>query len=413
MSQFPIKTPTACRLKWAWSTIYLNSGQTASCHRASYSTLSEQNFDSFHNTPDKLNARKKMLDGAWPGNGCEYCRDIEQAGGYSERQFQLEIPDVYPRELDLDSTLVDVQPSILEVFFSNTCNFKCVYCQEGLSSSIQAEEIKWGGPIIKSLPVSTGNQYKNLVPQFWSWMERNGSKLQRLQILGGEPFLQSDFYKLLDYFEQYPNPLLEFNVVTNLHIPNNRLHEINKKLLRLLDIGAVKRVDIQVSVDCWGQGQEYVRYGFDRAVFEDNLQIITSHKQFRIGLNSILSSLTIMELPALVEKFQEWNTWQTIFWYMAFVAPYDSSPFSPLIFDYEVFSPALSQVKQALPRDTWDQQQTYNIFTGIDSKMKNVAKHNAPRQQELLSVLDEIDHRRSLDWRNTFPWLVQEVSDVV
>lgn len=413
MSYFPIKTTTSCRLKWAWSTIYLNLGKTGSCHRASLSTLSKQDFDLFHNTPSKISARKKMLSGEWPGDGCEYCRDIEMSGGQSDRQFQLKIPDVYPRELDHDPTLVNVQPSILEVFFANTCNFKCVYCKGSLSSSIQTEEDRWGSAIIPTDHTRNSNQYQDLVPQFWSWMERNGSNLKRLQILGGEPLFQQDFYKLLDYFESHPNPSLEFNIITNLHIPDNRLQQANEKLLRLLDQGFIGRIDIQVSVDCWGPGQEYVRYGFDRAVFEQNLKVLTHHQKFRIGLLSTVNALTISEMPALVRKFQEWNTWQPVFWYMHLVLPHDSSPFSPLMFDYSVFKDSLAQVAQMLPQQAWDDRQTYDIFAGIDSKIKALSRHDPGKQQELVRILDEIDRRRSLSWRQTFPWLDREVRDVV
>ena len=30
---FPIKTSTACQLKWAWSTVILQTAVTQSCHR--------------------------------------------------------------------------------------------------------------------------------------------------------------------------------------------------------------------------------------------------------------------------------------------------------------------------------------------------------------------------------------------
>jgi len=63
---FPIQTETACKLKWSWSTIYLNSGTTASCHRASKSDIDTDNFHNFHNTETKLQARELMFDGKWP-----------------------------------------------------------------------------------------------------------------------------------------------------------------------------------------------------------------------------------------------------------------------------------------------------------------------------------------------------------
>ena len=49
---FPIKTKTACQLKWAWSTLYLNNGETKSCHRTGQSELTPENFLNFHNTLD-------------------------------------------------------------------------------------------------------------------------------------------------------------------------------------------------------------------------------------------------------------------------------------------------------------------------------------------------------------------------
>jgi hypothetical protein len=119
---FPIKTETACRLKWAWSSLYLNSGVTGSCHRASISNLTTENVFNFHNTERKLIDRQAMLDGKWPGHGCEYCRDTELAGGYSDRQYQIDIPGVYPKELDIDPTKIQVEPVLLDVFFNNICN---------------------------------------------------------------------------------------------------------------------------------------------------------------------------------------------------------------------------------------------------------------------------------------------------
>ena len=89
---FPIKTQTACQLKWTWSTIQLYNGLTNSCHRVGQTVLNPDTFDHFHNTEKKINDRKLMLEGEWPTGGCEYCANIEQAGGQSDRLFQLQIP---------------------------------------------------------------------------------------------------------------------------------------------------------------------------------------------------------------------------------------------------------------------------------------------------------------------------------
>jgi hypothetical protein len=89
---FPIKSSTACLLKWSWSSIFFQSGTSASCHRTQNYPIDPDNFSSFHNLPEKIQARNKMLSGEWPGAGCEYCKNIEEAGGESDRKFLLLLP---------------------------------------------------------------------------------------------------------------------------------------------------------------------------------------------------------------------------------------------------------------------------------------------------------------------------------
>lgn len=410
---FPIDTNTACRLKWSWSTLYLNSGQTASCHRASHSVLDENNFDSFHNTPEKLQARQQMLEGKWPTGGCEYCRDVEAIGGHSDRMFQNQVPDVYPVVLDKNPLQTAVEPSILEVFFSNTCNFKCVYCKSSLSSAIQAEESLYGSPIIASSSNSGPNRYKQLSPKFWQWFESNSHKLMRLQILGGEPLLQKDFAKLLDFLANSAHPELELNIITNLGVSNEILTANADSMASLLTSGKVKRIDIQVSIDGWGPAQQYVRKGLHLDVWENNLQTLMRYKMFRIGLLSTICSLTIKEMPALVQKYNHWNNQHEIFWYMHHVLPMNESIFDPSIFNFEIFKQDLEQAFSGIPDVTWDNLQTKKTFKGLIDRIAEFSKYDRNRVNDLVMCLEEIDRRRDSNWRTTFPWLSKELEHVV
>jgi len=403
---FPIVTDTSCRLKWSWSTIYLNTGTTASCHRASTSLIPED-FAQFHNTPEKKNDRAQMLRGEWPGNGCEYCKNIEDAGGVSERQFQNKIPEVYPSELNNNQTLVEVDPAIVEVFFANTCNLGCVYCNASLSSAIQMEDQTHGGPKIPGLEfVPTQNKYRNFNEKFWDWLQQHSKKIQRFHILGGEPFLQKDFRRLLDFFESTEHPQLEFSVVTNLSLNNKLLSPMLQRLAELKINNKVKRIDLQVSIDSWHKSQEYVRYGLDLDVFDQNMQFLLDSGAYRIGLLSTVSSLTINGMPELAQKYIEWNKTNTIFWYMILVLPNNTSVFDPTIFDYEVFEQSLNLTRELLPKQTWDDQRTLEVFDGVVSKLKNNCKNNIPRQLQLLDFLKINDKRRNTSWQQEFPWLV-------
>jgi sulfatase maturation enzyme AslB (radical SAM superfamily) len=410
---FPIDTKTSCRSKWSWSTLYLNQGTTASCHRASISDIPEK-FEDFHNTPVKVKDRSVMLQSLWPGNGCEYCRDIEHSGGISDRMFQNQIPDVYPKELDQNTALTAIHPVVLEVFFSNTCNLSCVYCTAKVSSSIQAENKKFGGAILPELNFEyVDNRYRELAPKFWSWFETNSRSLHRLQILGGEPFLQDDVLKLIDYFDQHPHPNLEFNLVTNLILPTKVIQPVLEKLRDLKNQNKLKRIDIQVSVDCWGPSQEYIRHGFKSDTFERNIELLIDMAVFRIGLLSTITSLSISHMPALAQKYNQWCEKQKIFWYMHLVLPNNQSVFDPTMFDYSVFDLHLKSVYNLLPKETWDDKTTLESFDGIVSKLKNNCNNDISRQHNLLKYLDVNDDRRKTNWEVLFPWLTEYKKYVV
>lgn len=407
---FPIQTATSCRLKWGWSSIWLNTGTTGSCCIASIGPIGDD-FDNFHNTEKKIESRKLMLQGHWPKDGCETCERIEDSGGLSDRQFQNSIPDIYPHELDSDPEAVTVDPAVVEIYFSNTCNLKCVYCNASFSSAIQAEDIKFGSSLIpENNFLRSDNQYPDLVPKFWRWFETNGKKLQRLQVLGGEPFLQKDVKELNEHFKTHAYPDLEYNIVTNLSIDPLLIEKQIESLSACSAKRKIKRVDIQASIDCWGPGQEYVRSGLNIDLFDTNMKNMLAHKDIRVGLLSTVTSLSINTMHLLMDKWKEWNQIRTVFWYMHLVGPSDSI-FSPLIFRYELFEQQMKSLVNSLPDVTWDDKMTKDTLLGIMSCMEKECTNNIKKQQDLYAFLEANDKRRNSNWRETFPWLLKELEN--
>ena len=95
---------------------------------------------------------------------------------------------------------------------------------------------------------------------------------------------------------------------------------------------------------------------------------------------------------------------------MHLVLPEDSI-FSPVNFDISVFEPSLNRVYKSIPSDSWDQQQTLNVLSGIIEKLKQKSNSNLKRQQDLISYLEQNDLRRGLNWREYFPWLDKMVKE--
>lgn len=412
---FPIKTKTACQLKWNWSTIRLYDGTTSSCHRVTPDEITVENFDTFHNTPKKLSDRNLMLQGLWPQGGCEYCKDIEDAGGSSDRMFHLKIPDMTPLELDSDPSATVVSPKIVEVYMDNVCNMACLYCWDGFSSRIQQENVRFGrfenqGVIIDNQAKLTDNRTQ-LNQKFWEWMISHGSTINRLHILGGEPFFQSQFENCLSFLENNACPNLEFNVISNLKIETTKLQKIIERIKNILDCGHIKRFDLTASIDCFGPEQEYVRYGLDLDQWRQNFQMLIDHPWILLNVNQTLSALTIKTVPDFLIWFNNLRRNREIGHYFSTVVMTHEF-LHPGIFGSKFYSQDFESILAEMPSDTWQQKQARLYMQGIQLQI-GTCQRDPVKIKQLAIFLDEIDRRRSLDWKRVFPWLKKEVDNVV
>jgi sulfatase maturation enzyme AslB (radical SAM superfamily) len=403
---FPIKTATACQLKWAWSTIFLNTGVTRSCHRTSESKLTAENFNNFHNTDSKLIDRMLMLQGLWPTTNCQYCKKIEDVGGFSDRMRMMSIPDLSPIEFENNPTAINVNPAIVEVYFNNTCNLGCLYCVDHLSSTIASENKKHGEFSLDGVNIKNSDKnFKDLVPLFWKWFETGFQKVKRLHILGGEPFLQADFEKLLEMIERYPNPNCELNIVTNLMIPHEKLLAFVEKFKFLLRKRLVRRIDITCSIDSWGAEQEYVRWGIDLDRWKKNFEFLLTQKWLTLNINQTISPLTIKSMPELLKKLQAWRQQRTVGHFFSEVTPGPSYLF-PSIFGNAPFKEDFDTILSLMPKESEQDINTYDYMMGIFNRIEN-SNVNRIEIKKLIIYLNEKDRRRKTNWREIFPWMME------
>lgn len=408
--KFPIKTKTSCQSKWTWSTIFLNTMSTSSCHRVNPVSISVDNFDNFHNLPEKLLDRKMMLEGKWPGNGCEYCRDIEAAGGYSDRQHNLEIPDLCPPELENNPNAINVTPRIVEIFAQNTCNFSCIYCNPSLSSKIEQENLKFGlfnkeGVVI---PIHKSN---NLAPEIYKkfliWLEKNIKNLKRLHLLGGETLLQRQLMDdVLDIINQNPNKDLRLGIFSNFNVPDSIWDSYMTKIKNLYEQGNIKKFDLTASIDCWGAEAEYVRYGLDLVEFEKKFKWASEQNGSWLTLfvNQTITPLTIKTMPELIEKINQYSKNNYIAHYWEMYIGNDLF-LHPSIYSYEFWEKDFDRIFSVMQDSTAEHKEAISRMKGIQMYLKNFSKNNTTEIQRLKVYLNEIDRRRGTDWHRVFPYL--------
>jgi organic radical activating enzyme len=396
---FPILSDTACKLKWGWSTVYLNTGLTASCHRASFSAIPD-NFDNFHTTNEKTSARETMSKGQWPTGGCEYCQGVESANGFSDRMLHNSIPGLVS-----DGTY----PAILETYFSNTCNLACLYCNPGLSSSIDAENIRFGDFAVGGVELISLKQklLTELEPKFWHWMKNNFNKLERFHFLGGEPFYQRQLDILIDFIDQHPNPQLELNLITNLMVDQQILDKKINQLKRLISQKKLKRLDITVSIDCWGAEQEYVRYGLKLDQWLSNFLFLLDQRWIKLNINQTISALTIKTMPELLQQLAVWRKIRPVGHYFSVTEP-GPSYLRPNIFGRGVFDKDFEHVLNLMTGTSSDEATAYKYMQGIANEIET-HDMNTVEVKKLFVFLNEKDQRRNTNWHTTFPWLEKYV----
>jgi organic radical activating enzyme len=387
----------------------LREGTTSSCHRVDPDTITKDTFATFHNTPKKLMDRTLLLEGQWPQGGCEYCQQIEQAGGTSDRLVHLEIPNLVPPELENNTSAINVSPRILEIYFNNVCNLSCLYCWDGFSSKIEQENRKFGkfdhaGIVIENR--SSSSNLKELTDEFWIWFADNCRTLSRFHVLGGEPFYQEDFYKCLDFFETTPCPDLEFNIVSNLMISSEKFKTTIDKIKKLVSRRKIKRFDLTASIDSFGPAQEYVRHGLDLNQWRENFDYAATQKWITLNINQTLTPLVLKHVDQLIKYVNQHRQNRPVGHY--FGLPMFTHDFlHPEIFGPGYFDKEFSDILDLMPED-----QQKNYMRGIQKQLSTSSRNNSAIQQ-LGVFLDEIDRRRNLNWRQTFPWLEQEIQHVV
>jgi len=412
---FPIKSETACLLKWAWSTVYLGQGTSSSCHRTDQAPIPADNFESFHNLPNKIRARQMMRRGEWPQEGCQYCEKIETAGGMSDRQYQLHVGhdlDRTPTELFNDPDTNEVVPTILEVYFNNTCNMACLYCGSHFSTKWEEENRRFGvfqqGRVNFGHNTEANPNYASMLADFWRYLDdkHRYKKIRYYQILGGEPFFQPEFDTSLEFWETHPNPELTFNIITNLKVAPRKFQAYIDRFGHMVATGRLKRLQITGSLDAWGPQEEYVRWGLDLAEWQQNWEYLLDKPWVVMCVNTAITGLTIKTLPELVEKINHWNRqrdpWNPIsFSFMSAMTPPEMVPdiFGPGVFEAD-FERILSAMPDQTPSDVSAREHMQGIMKQITHR---------PRDQERIDdlkvYLTEIDRRRGTDWTALFPWL--------
>ena len=422
---FPIKKGLPCQLKWSHSTIYLTDGDSSSCHRVQSNPLEMRNGElNFHNLPEKLEARRKMLRGEWPGQGCEHCKHIEDAGGKSDRIMSLHMQGLTaPPELENDLDAVDVTPRQLEIYWGNTCNQKCVYCDAHYSSQIEQEQQRFGlfeKDGVQIAPTFIKNpKIEEQTNLLFQWFEKHLHQLHKILVMGGEPFLQKETFRFIEFLEAGNYPDLTLVFFSNHNVEPERFQKWIKRLEVLQKSGRLDKIQIFFSCDALGPEGEYVRTGLDLNVALKNFEYVLHNTTIEQGINSALTVTAVPGMPALVEYINKCNKIKPIYWSMMKANQYEigSRPYLyPGIFGKQINYWGLKEAVENFDTNSHGfpdpvkvsyKQYMLGIMKEFDQRAPNLL-----RQKQFKIFFNELDRRRNTNWKVIYPQIWNLVKDL-
>lgn len=291
-----IQKKILCAHLWNHSVVDFRTQEFRMCCKTTPLKTSEEQLkldkdQIFLNSKDVLFAREEMLKGL-KTKMCQQCWDIEAGGFPSHRtssdDWERSVKDTNFPKIDLltssPSDLVYSKfPNNLDIQLGNTCDLKCVYCNDRFSTSWKNENLIFGDMFYekdRDSFLENSESHQNLfLENFWTFFNATKGSYERIAFLGGEPLVSGNFYltleKLLSIFTK-PSKKLEINIITNLNTPD---HFFKRFLLLLPQLSEKFIININISMESWGTSAEFIRSGlnFDRFINNFNQLVGSNH----------------------------------------------------------------------------------------------------------------------------------------
>ena len=233
---------------------------------------------------------------------CDTCWKLEENNLESSRMAAIR--DKLHRK---GKPVVDL-PTSLELRLGNKCNLKCMSCWSLSSSSILAER-KMAAERTDLAPWlrdSWEQEVKDVGAVNYDWFgspafkesfKKMAPTLKRLYLTGGEPTLIDENCEFLQMLLDAKNDGCAVSFTTNCTIWNEKFYGLISKF---------KSAEVQISLDGFGQMNEYVRYPSNWSQVDRNLRkIFKLPPQVNIKIFSVVSILNVMRITELVEYLLE------------------------------------------------------------------------------------------------------------
>lgn len=252
-----------------WINLYLDSdGQLKPC------CLSNLNVGNFHESENIWNNeiikefRQKMLNNEHIPS-CNVCYYMEDHNNGRQASLRQELNYKYINDVNnilTNRNIISDAPRDIDIRLSNICNLKCIMCCERFSHQFHKKVISLGDYDYVL------NKLKDFLPT-----------VEKITFAGGEPFLEKNHFKILEYLNNNKLFDIELHYYSNCsYIKNNKynIQELWKNFKSIKFFG---------SIDGIGKRIEFLRRNSKWNIILDNLYYLNTLKNTMNNLSFQIS----------------------------------------------------------------------------------------------------------------------------
>lgn len=224
-------------------------------------TLQDNTIADVLNSPYMINLRREMIEGKKPKQ-CQTCWSDEDNGKESKRLLYNKL--IKEWNFKINNAVDNCSPRDIQINIGNTCNLKCRTCSP-ICSSKWVKEWKDRGRDYWIAEESINNEFNDYDnSKFWTDIDTWSQTVQRIEIMGGEPFYNKSFKKLVNrLIDNGSSKKISINLSTNGTIYDDNL-------MRLI-LSNFKAVGVNISIDGINEHFDYIRHGVPWEKVKQNL----------------------------------------------------------------------------------------------------------------------------------------------
>ena len=270
-----------CTAPWNGITVRENGLVLTCCvGRSNLTDLNVDGIDSIESSPVLKEIQQSMLDGRPDLKNCAGCINQEKNNGYASlrNHYNTFYPTIDPTGLRL---------KYLDLRWNNTCNLACMYCGPHFSNT-------WND----KLKINNLKPVKSYQNELLDWISVRASHVKEIALVGGEPLLMKQNYKLLKLL-----PLdSQISIITNLSYDLKNLPCLPDLLKR-----PANKILWTVSAENTHKQFEYVRQGATWSRFEENLKFLNQHWKNNININMVYSMFNAFNFLETIKAFKSFD----------------------------------------------------------------------------------------------------------